>query len=164
MVTSASEVQRRHGYSWRLIAAVVGVCVLVVAGVGGYAYYWCITNGDFTNRDHKITIDEIEAKVNQAIPPHATRQEVEAFLASQGWDKNPGLDYLSVEELRCPRQPDYFLGTGLVKSEVYWTDTVYFRNPYLGPFQYSGCEIWLDFFFDKNDRLIKHYTRPWSPS
>jgi hypothetical protein len=143
---------------------VVGVCVLAVAGVCGSAYYWYITTGDFTNRDHRITLDEIEAKVNQGVPPNATRQEVESWLASQGWDKEHGMEYYSAKEMDLARSPDEFLDTGLVRSQVYWTVGVVFYNPYLTPFQPHGCRVYLEFFFDKNDRLIKHSARPWSPS
>src|SRR5207249_3627851 len=107
---------------------IVGVVVLLAAAISGFAYYEAATYFDFTNRHNKVTQEGVEAMVQQAIPPNATRQQVEAWLDSQN------IKYDSAKESDFIRTPSYFEGTGLVRSQVYWTVGAEFDDPYIGPF------------------------------
>ncbi len=136
-----------------VIAAIIGVVVLLAAAIGGYTYYAATTYFDFTNRHNKVTQAGVEAMVQQAIPPNASRQQVEAWLKSQN------IKYDSAKESDFIRPPNYFDGTGLVRSQVYWTVGAEFDDPYINPFDRG--KLFLDFFFDKDGKLIKHQTHLW---
>jgi hypothetical protein len=127
---------------------ILGLVLVVTVAAGGLWYLFFVAPG------RGMTVSKVEAMIAADLPPGTTRKQVEAWLDAQGIDHSysaGGVDdwegYQSVMSMAGVNQQN--LG-GTVRA------TVRKANVDL----ILPGEINVYFFFDKQDRLVRHLVRP----